>query len=76
MNPLALGDVIISVDTAYREAQAGGMELFERLCLLMLHGILHLRGYDHERSGEAEAAKMEKKQKQLFRMLETEGLLN
>jgi len=76
LNPLALGDVIISVDTAYREAQAGGMELFERLCLLMLHGILHLRGYDHERSGEAEAAKMEKKQKQLFRMLETEGLLN
>lgn len=72
--PHALGDVIISADTAAREAEAGGLEPFERLCFLLLHGILHLCGYDHERSGEAEARKMEQKERELFRILKKEGL--
>ena len=55
VNPLALGDVIISADTAATEAEEGGILPFERLCFLLLHGILHLCGYDHERSGETEA---------------------
>ncbi len=76
VNPQALGDVIISADTAAREAEAGGMEFFERLSFLLLHGILHLCGYDHERSGEAEAARMEQKEQQLFRILKKEGLLS
>ncbi|HIJ82237.1 MAG TPA: rRNA maturation RNase YbeY, partial [Desulfuromonadales bacterium] len=38
--------------------------------------ILHLCGYDHERSGEAEAARMEQKEQQLFRILKKEGLLS
>ncbi|MDD2541678.1 MAG: rRNA maturation RNase YbeY [Desulfuromonadaceae bacterium] len=76
VNPQALGDVVISADTAAREAQEGGMEFFERLSFLLLHGILHLRGYDHERSGEAEAQKMQQKEQQLFRTLKKEGLLN
>jgi probable rRNA maturation factor len=42
----------------------------------MMHGILHLRGYDHERSGAAAAAKMEQKEQQLFRILKNEGLLS
>lgn len=71
-----LGDVIISADTSAREADAGGMAQFERLCFLLMHGILHLCGFDHERSGEAEAARMEKKEEALFRILKTEGLLN
>ncbi len=75
VTPHALGDVIISADTAAREAEAGGMEPFERLCFLLLHGILHLCGYDHERSGEAEARKMEHKERELFRILKKEGLL-
>lgn len=74
--PHALGDVVISADTAAREAEAGGMEAFERLGFLLLHGILHLCGYDHERSGEAEARKMEQKERELFRILKKEGLLN
>jgi probable rRNA maturation factor len=76
INPLALGDVIISADTATREAEEGGLSFFERLSFLLLHGILHLCGFDHERSGEAEAQKMQKKEQQLFRILKKEGLLN
>jgi len=75
-NPYALGDVIISADTAAREAKEGGMAFFERLSFLLLHGILHLCGYDHERSGEAEAQKMEQKELQLFKILKKEGLLS
>ena len=76
VNPQSLGDVIISADTASREADDGGMEFFERLSFLLLHGILHLCGYDHERSGEAEAQKMQQKEQQLFRTLKKEGLLS
>ena len=76
VTPHALGDVIISADTASREAEAGGMEPFERLCFLLMHGILHLCGYDHERSGPEEALKMEHKERELFRILKKEGLLS
>lgn len=76
VNPHALGDVIISADTAAREAEEGGLEFFERLIFLLLHGILHLRGYDHERSGEAAAKKMEQTERQLFKTLKKNGLLN
>ncbi|WP_239077344.1 rRNA maturation RNase YbeY [Geobacter sp. SVR] len=76
INPQVLGDVIISADTALREAEEGGNSHFERLCFLLLHGILHLCGYDHERSGETEASRMQKKEQELFRILAKEGLLN
>jgi len=76
MSPDMLGDVIISADTSAREAEQAGMPPYDRLCFLLLHGILHLCGYDHERSGEKEAARMEKKEADLFRILKKEGLLN
>jgi len=76
INPLALGDVVISADTAQREAEEGGMVFFERLCFLLMHGILHLCGFDHERSGEDEARRMEKKEIEIFRILKKDGLLN
>ena len=76
INPDALGDVIISADTAAREAKDGGLAFFERLSFLLLHGILHLCGYDHERSGDVEAQKMQQKEQQLFKILKKEGLLN
>ena len=76
VSPHALGDVIISADTSAREAKEGGMEPFERLGFLLMHGILHLCGFDHERSGEVEAKKMEQKENELFRILKKEGLLS
>lgn len=69
-----LGDVVISADTAAREAEQGGVSGYERLLFLLLHGILHLTGYDHERSGEAEAKRMARKEQQLWNMLQQEGL--
>ncbi|OGR25275.1 MAG: rRNA maturation RNase YbeY [Desulfuromonadaceae bacterium GWB2_53_15] len=76
ITPYALGDVVISADTAAREAEEGNIAGFDRLCFLLLHGILHLCGYDHERSGEDQARKMEQKERELFRILKKEGLLN
>jgi len=69
-----LGDVVISADTADREAQTAGWNGYERLIFLLLHGILHLNGYDHERSGEAEARKMRRKELQIWKLLKHEGL--
>ena len=70
----ALGDVVISADTAAREGESGGWSGYERLVFLLLHGILHLTGYDHERSGEAEAARMERKEQEIWKLLQKEGL--
>jgi probable rRNA maturation factor len=43
-----LGDILISVDAAARNARALGRSLAEELDVLALHGFLHLLGYDHE----------------------------
>lgn len=75
INPDVLGDVIISADTALREAEEGGVSFFQRLVFLTLHGILHIVGYDHERSGEAEARRMEKREQEIFGLLVREGLV-
>lgn len=45
---LNLGDVIISVEQAARQASANGLSLDEEIAQLILHGLLHLCGYDHE----------------------------
>lgn len=52
-----LGDILISVDTAAREAKTQQCTLHQRLTGLIVHGLLHLIGYDHERS-EDEAVRM------------------
>ena len=43
-----LGDVAISVDTAATQAKENGLKLDEEIAQLILHGLLHLSGYDHE----------------------------
>jgi len=45
---LELGDVVISVEQAARQAKENGLELETELAQLILHGLLHLCGYDHE----------------------------
>ncbi|MCO4743178.1 MAG: rRNA maturation RNase YbeY [Proteobacteria bacterium] len=52
--PLMLGDVIISVETASRQADERGHSLARELQILLVHGIVHLLGYDHEDDDEAE----------------------
>jgi probable rRNA maturation factor len=65
ITPGLLGDVVISVDTAHREAVDAEMEMADRFDQLLIHGILHLVGYDHVNSKEAAAA-MEKKSDELM----------
>lgn len=45
--PLYLGDIIISIETAYRQAQQQGHALSTELAWLSAHGLLHLLGWDH-----------------------------
>jgi len=54
---LTLGDVVISIDTALAQARELGTKPEARIRRLLIHGFLHLLGYDHERSS-AEARKM------------------
>jgi probable rRNA maturation factor len=54
---LPLGDVVISIDTALRQAREYRVSSASRLRRLLIHGFLHLIGYDHERS-PADARRM------------------
>jgi probable rRNA maturation factor len=66
--PHLLGDVVISVETAVKEAKSAGISMEERFTQLLLHGILHLLGYDHEKT-EQEAQKMEKKSNEILKLM-------
>lgn len=68
INPHLLGDVAISVETADRESQIGGTTPEERFDELLVHGILHLFGFDHEGAAE-EAERMEAKARELQELL-------
>ena len=52
------GDIIISIDTAYKNAKSDGRALNTELKELLVHGILHLYGYDHEKVSKAKREKM------------------
>ena len=60
-----LGDIIISVERAKEEADSGGLHFYERLVQLIIHGLTHIVGYDHEK-GPAEARRMKYREKKLF----------
>jgi probable rRNA maturation factor len=66
VNPSVLGDIIISTETAYRDAQKAGIEFPDEIEFLLIHGLLHLLGYDHENATAAEARKMKHLNKKLF----------
>ena len=52
--PNLLGDVVISVETAKRQAGERGVDLDSEIDMLLVHGLLHLLGYDHAEPDEAE----------------------
>jgi probable rRNA maturation factor len=69
INPEILGDIVISVDTAQREAEKGNLRLDEEILFLMIHGLLHLLGYNHENTSKENSRKMKQKEKELFRLV-------
>jgi len=75
ITPGLLGDVVISCETAQKEADDANITLLERMSQLLIHGILHLMGFDHETS-QADAGKMETKALELLRKLEPNKDLN
>jgi len=69
--PHFLGDIVISLETARRQAEQYGNSFFYELCFYLCHGVLHLMGYGDRT--KKEAAKMDKIQQ---RLLEKIGVRN
>jgi probable rRNA maturation factor len=68
LEPEVLGDVVISVDTARRDAEEAGVPFEDEVAYLLIHGVLHLLGYDHEGQEAHRAAEMEAKEEELYRL--------
>lgn len=64
-----LGDVVISVGAALRESEEFREDLEHTIDRLLIHGLLHLLGYDHEKS-DSEAGRMENEEKRLISVIQ------
>ena len=71
---IILGDIAVSLDIAKAQAKEHGLDFKEEIILLLIHGILHLLGYDHEIS-EQEEKKMRNKTRELFKLVFPERML-
>jgi probable rRNA maturation factor len=69
INPQVLGDIVISVERAFQDAAAGDLSLDDEIDFLVIHGLLHLLGYNHEGRNEDEAKKMKEKENAVFFLL-------
>jgi probable rRNA maturation factor len=65
INTHLLGDVVISVETAQRQAKEANTTLKDEITFLLIHGILHLLSYDHEGS-VVKAREMKAKERELL----------
>lgn len=66
LHPFFLGDVMISLEMTETEARLYRRGRSEQLLILLIHGMLHLLGYDHERS-EAEERKMTRRERLILK---------
>ena len=69
-----LGDVIVSYDTAARQAERFGHDLHVEIARLLVHGVLHCLGHDHVHGG-AQARRMKREEQRLMALLLEQGLL-
>lgn len=65
-----LGDIVICVPKVVSQAKEYGVTFYDELLRLLLHGLLHLIGYDHERSAY-QRRRMEKKERELMHAVKT-----
>lgn len=56
-----LGDVVVSLETAARQARRARRSIEEEVVRLLIHGTLHLLGHDHQREDEARAMRAEER---------------
>ncbi|MGA2468341.1 MAG: rRNA maturation RNase YbeY [Thermodesulfobacteriota bacterium] len=75
LHPNLLGDLVISVETVRRQMKQFGLDEMKMVTLLMIHGILHLLGYEHEGTKKG-AREMAIKQKELFQKCRNIGILD
>ena len=68
----SMGDVVISLETAARQAGQNGFSVEEEVDRLLVHGILHLAGFDHETSAR-EARRMKRKERAMLGLLRGHG---
>lgn len=66
VHPEILGDIILSVETAARDAMACDIDFMDEVEFLLIHGLLHLLGYNHENVESREVKKMKKLERELF----------
>ena len=66
VHPEILGDIILSVETAARDALACDIDFMDEVEFLLIHGLLHLLGYNHENVESRESKKMKKLERELF----------
>ena len=69
INPNILGDIVISAETAQRDADIGNLALSEEIVFLIIHGLLHLLGFNHENTTKAQTTKMRMKEKELLQKI-------
>ena len=69
VNPHILGDIVISTETAQRDAAKGDLSLSEEIDFLIIHGLLHLLGFNHKNTTKAQTTKMQMKERELFGIL-------
>jgi probable rRNA maturation factor len=68
--PVVLGDIVISVPKALKQSKEFRVPFYEELLRLLVHGLLHLTGYDHEKSAYHKK-KMEQKEREVLDALKT-----
>jgi probable rRNA maturation factor len=69
VNPHILGDIVVSTETAQRDAAKGDLSLSEEIDFLIIHGLLHLLGFNHKNTTKAQTTKMQMKERELFVIL-------
>lgn len=67
-----LGDIVINIPRAESQAKDSGAGFYDEIYRLLIHGTLHLLGYDHEKSGYR-ARVMRKKEEELFNAFKKMG---
>lgn len=67
-HPILLGDVVVSVERAIHQAGRRGITLGEEMARLLIHGVLHLLGFDHK---GGRAKKMRREEERLMGLLKT-----
>jgi rRNA maturation RNase YbeY len=71
LHPHLLGDIVISVETAKRQSNRFGLNEMGMIILLMIHGVLHLIGFEHEGAKKG-AREMATRQRELFQRVTQE----